>query len=54
MHHGSAAVETARTTHSAVIHSRLHGLQHHLAPFYTDRHVRRLDEHITALTGGTL
>ncbi|WP_433616944.1 helix-turn-helix domain-containing protein [Dactylosporangium sp. CA-139114] len=54
VHYGSAAVETARTTHSAVIRNRLHDLQHHLAPFHTDRHVRRLDEHITALTGGTL
>jgi hypothetical protein len=47
-------VETARTTRSAVIRSRLHDLQQHLSQFHTDRHVRRLDDDITALTGGTL
>lgn len=45
-----AALDTVRQTGSGVISRKLHGLQARLAPFTSDRHVRHLDEKITAVT----
>lgn len=45
-----AALDTAWQTRSGVICRKLQGLQAQLAPFLSDRHVRHLNEQITAVT----
>lgn len=49
--YGDAALDMMRQTRSGFVGRRLNELQMHLGPFLDDRHVRRLDEQITVLTG---
>ena len=48
--YADAALDTVRQTGSGVICRKLQSLQTRLAPFISDRHVRHLDEQITAVT----
>lgn len=48
--YGDAALDVVRRTRSGYVGHKLCGLQAQLGPFLDDRHVRRLDQQITALT----
>jgi tetratricopeptide (TPR) repeat protein len=49
--YADAALDVARQTGSGVVGRKLQRLRAHLGPFAGDRHVRHLDEQITALAG---
>ena len=49
--YADAALDIARQTHSRMVGRKLQVLRAHLGSFVGDRHVRHLDEQITAVIG---